>query len=452
MTADRSKFRRSAERAGPVAIALLLGAVLVASSALSYRDAKTAAFVVGERQGINFLHRLERSLLRRQTIYPAELRAALEANRALGMTYIAIQDHDRISLQDGVPSLGHIPAAVGAPAFGPGRVRMVGPGGPAAHNRGERGPPHGPPPFADDPHGGPPPEERPPPSMAPPALPPPPPLSRRLIIEFEPIGSEDVLRRALTVLILSSGAAILLTVAAFILWAGARRADQAELRITSQRHLAQLGEMSAVLAHEIRNPLSSLKGHAQLLAEKIDDPALAARVNRVVSEAVRLEHLTNDLLDFARTGTIERAPADPSAILRQAAAATTPDRIELRTLDAPAEWALDAARMEQVLINLLDNALAVTPPDLKVEASVERTSDALTYTVRDRGLGVPPDERTRIFEPFHTTKIRGTGLGLSVARRIVEWHGGRIDVGDADDGRGGAQFRVYIPEGTRPKP
>jgi two-component system sensor histidine kinase HydH len=96
-----------------------------------------------------------------------------------------------------------------------------------------------------------------------------------------------------------------------------------------------------------------------------------------------------------------------------------------------------------VLINLLDNALAVTPDDRKVRASVLEDGRDLVFSVRDHGPGVPESERVRIFEPFHTTKVRGTGLGLAVARRIVELHGGSIEVDDAPGG--GALFRVRLP-------
>ncbi|HEY4188736.1 MAG TPA: ATP-binding protein [Polyangia bacterium] len=456
MTVTSSKLRRSAGSAGPVLIALLLGVVLVASSALSYRDAKTATAMVAERQGIGFLHRVER-LLGRRAIHQEELRAVLEANHALGLTYIAVLEHGVVVEQVGEPLLGWAHPAIGAPTFGEGRVRMMGlgrpPGPPPTGHGSSWGPPNGP---GSWPPGGPAPEpsEHPPlptdehrPEL-PPAFQPTPP--HELIVEFEPIGSENARHRALAVLILSSSAAGLLTVAALILGRRARRAEQAEIRLAAQRHLAQLGEMSAVMAHEIRNPLAALKGHAQLLAEKVDDPALAARVDRIINEAIRLEQLTTDLLDFARSGAINVAAASPSDLLERAAQSTVPERIVRRSDSSPPVWSLDGTRIEQVLINLLENALAVTPDDQQVEAQALREGDALVYTVRDHGPGVPASERQRIFEPFHTTKLRGTGLGLPVAKRIVELHHGRIDVVDAVGG--GAQFRVYIPrtsEATR---
>lgn len=265
------------------------------------------------------------------------------------------------------------------------------------------------------------------------------------MIEFEPISSADAVRRALASLWLSSSAAVLLTAAAWILSARRHRAERAEAQLSAQRHLARLGEMSAVLAHEIRNPLAALKGHAQLLAEQVTEPQLSARVDRVVKESVRLEQLTNDLLEFARSGAIRVGPANPSELLQRAARATDPERVEVTATGAPDSTELDAARIEQVLINLIDNGLQVSPPGRKVHVAATAQRDGLLLTVRDHGPGVAPAERARIFEPFQTTKTRGTGLGLAVASRIVELHGGRIEVVDPDDAGAGALFRVFLP-------
>ena len=467
-------MRLSLRRAGPLVVALLLGAALIVSSALSYRDARTAAAWVAERQGIGLLRRVE-GVGRQpgQSHRPDAVAAAVEAYRALGLTYLRLVDESgRVVAESGVPLLAGTHPVVGAPTFGHGRVRMISPG---PWPRGHAGPePRPSPPLAPAPAAAlpasPPPGSRPEPDGRPwpdgprtapePDGPPPGPPGERgwhddarepppstVEIEFEPIGWEDAERRALRVLVLSAGTAGLLAVAALISWAGVQRAERTEAELTAQRHLARLGEMSAVLAHEIRNPLAALKGHAQLLAERVSEPALAARIDRVVTEAVRLEHLTNDLLDFARSAEVELVPVDPRAVLERAVQATAPARIARATDQRPSTWPLDAPRMEQVLINLLENALAVTPEAAMVEARVEREAETLVFTVRDRGPGVPTAERTRIFEPFHTTKLSGTGLGLSVARRIVELHRGRIDVRDARGG--GAEFRVRLP---RPEP
>jgi two-component system sensor histidine kinase HydH len=199
--------------------------------------------------------------------------------------------------------------------------------------------------------------------------------------------------------------------------------------------------MSAVLAHEIKNPLASLKGNAQLLARMLpggDKPR--AKADRVVDEAIRLEQLTNDLLQFVRTGTIQRAPVDPAQLVRDAAAGVSGE-IAVDATAAPASWPLDAGRLRQVVVNLLDNAVAAGPP---VTATVRGERGRLIIEVADRGPGVAEDDRDKIFEPFFTGKTQGTGLGLAIVRRVVELHRGTIAV--YPNPGGGAMFRAEIPE------
>jgi two-component system sensor histidine kinase HydH len=215
--------------------------------------------------------------------------------------------------------------------------------------------------------------------------------------------------------------------------------------------------MSAVLAHEIKNPLASLKGNAQLLARMLpggEKPR--AKADRVVDEAVRLEQLTNDLLQFVRTGTINRTPVDPTALAREAAATVRRKHnpsaedsqvvglgtaeIHIDATGAPPTWSLDGARIREVVINLLDNAIAAGPP---VTVIVRRERGRLILEVADHGPGVAEDDRDRIFEPFFTGKTQGTGLGLAVVRRVVELHHGTIAV--YPNPGGGALFRAEIP-------
>jgi two-component system sensor histidine kinase HydH len=264
-----------------------------------------------------------------------------------------------------------------------------------------------------------------------------------IVIEFRPEAALALRARARRDLAVGVTVAVALMLAAAVFWRLSRRAQAVEARLGQQRHLAALGEMSAVLAHEIRNPLASLKGHAQLLAERVeDDPALARKVARIVDEAQRLETLTHGLLDFARTGRLELGEADPAALLRRCADACTHAQVEVDAAGAPSRFRLDAPKLERVLGNLLDNA-AQAAPGATVEARVHGDARQLVFEVRDHGPGVPPEERARIFEPFHTTRTRGTGLGLAVTRRIVEQHGGTIEVLEAAGG--GACFRVTLP-------
>jgi len=289
-----------------------------------------------------------------------------------------------------------------------------------------------------------------------------PPRMRRMplwhtIIEVEPLQA-DALRGAAqrSVGIGALAAASLLAVAIVLVRRESRRhADERERE--RQRRLASLGEMSAVLAHEIRNPLASLKGNAQLLAQMLpggEKPR--AKAERVVEEAARLEKLTSELLDFVRTGQLRRTAADPAELVRAAIAARAGDEsagsesgiesgIEIDLTEAPRSWSIDADRLREVIVNLVDNARAAGPP-VKIAVSGVRRAGArvLRIDVADRGPGVAGEDRERIFEPFVTGKTRGTGLGLAVARRVVEAHGGTLEV--MENPGGGALFRLEIPE------
>ena len=242
-------------------------------------------------------------------------------------------------------------------------------------------------------------------------------------------------------------------IVALALWVGAAIAfrwlkgrEALEAQLARERHLAVLGEMSAVLAHELRNPLASLKGHAQLLTEALPEGRSRTKAERVVKEALRLEDLTSSLLAFVRTGTIHRQETDPVAVVRAAAEEVDPRLIELDAQAAPSSWSLDAARMQQVLSNLLRNAVQASPPGSPVFARIATEEKALLYEVRDVGTGIPAGQEHVIFEPFHTGRPLGNGLGLAVARRVVELHGGSIRASNHPEG--GALFRVRIPLGA----
>ena len=266
-----------------------------------------------------------------------------------------------------------------------------------------------------------------------------------LVVEFEPRLFPQLMnasRRTLALGSLTSAAVVLL---ALWVWQSVRRRYAMERETERARHLAALGEMSAVLAHEIRNPLASLKGHAQLLHEGLDGAGLErprTKAARVVDEAVRIERITTDLLDFVREGKLALAPTDLGALVRLSTAEVVPaERLRLALPAAPLEVPVDAARIRQVLENLARNA--VQAGDGAVEIAVTGDADEAVITVRDHGPGIPAGREEEIFTPFMTTRTRGTGLGLAIARRIVDRHGGSV-VG-ANHPEGGALFRVTLP-------
>ena len=266
-----------------------------------------------------------------------------------------------------------------------------------------------------------------------------------LIVECAPPLPSALVRRALFTLVVQSVAALALVGLAAYFWRLSRKAEEEALRRERERRLAALGEMSAVLGHEIRNPLASLKGHAQLLVERLGEGTPErTRAERVVKEAIRLEDLTTQILEFVRTARLNIASVDPAAVARSALETAQAKGVRMVVEAAPALWLMDRERMESVLVNLIKNAQAASSAEGEIEVYVAKEGRTLVYEVRDRGTGIPPGEEQRIFEPFVTTRVKGTGLGLALARRVVEAHGGHISARNREGG--GATIRVELPE------
>ncbi|OGU09167.1 MAG: hypothetical protein A2W29_02400 [Gemmatimonadetes bacterium RBG_16_66_8] len=264
------------------------------------------------------------------------------------------------------------------------------------------------------------------------------------VLELEPVVAESLTAGARRTFFVASIVAAALLAAALMFWRLSVLREREQSRVEQERRLASLGEMSAVLAHEIRNPLASLKGNAQLLAERLAaDGSDHRKAERIVGEAKRLESLITDLLEFARPGTLERVPADPNALLRTALDEVGAEAFVLRFAEAP-PWPMDATHVLRALTNLLRNARQASPPGRPSEVALAMRDGALVFTVHDFGPGIPAGDESRIFEPFYTTRTTGTGLGLAVARRIAELHDGTVTA--ANHPAGGAVFELVIPK------
>ncbi len=423
-------------------VALVLGTALLVSSITSYLGARRLVRTVIQGQ-VQALQRTLGQQARERGPGPPlqeELTAFLEQHRDEGLRYVAQLGHGgEVLVAAGESVVGAGEASVAD--LRPGeldvagqRVRAV-----MALDR----PPHGhrpPPPLPFDDRG-----FHPPPPVVdghPPMRPFQPP---KFAMELVPEAALALGARARRDLGVGVTVAIALMLAAAVFWRLSRRVQAFEARLQTQQHLAALGEMSAVLAHELRNPLASLKGHAQLLDERVSEqPRLQRKTARIVDEAERLEALTNGLLEFARTGKIEPTSVDPRALLRRCASLVE-GSVDIDTDHAPTQWVLDGPKIERVLSNLLDNARQAAP-DTPVVARVFSERQRLNFEVRDSGPGIPAADRERIFEPFVTTRTRGTGLGLPVSRKIVEQHGGTLTLQPAD-GRGTCLV-VSLPAGA----
>lgn len=274
----------------------------------------------------------------------------------------------------------------------------------------------------------------------------PPPVPPLLVVELETPVSKD-LRSDMRRMILVSACAVVGLLAFAVAWLrGARRVEQIEARAEHERRLVALGEMSSVIAHELRNPLTALKGHAQLLAESLESsPPDYRKAERVVHEAERIELLTASLLEFVREGPLEWASITSQDLVDQVLEGVKDkERVEVQLSSAPPTLRLDRERAARAIRNIVENALTLAPAD-PVELSVSAGARDTIIEVRDRGPGLPP-EGDRIFDPFVTTRTKGTGLGLAIARRTVEQHGGTLTAQTRPTG--GALFRLTLPNAS----
>ena len=204
-------------------------------------------------------------------------------------------------------------------------------------------------------------------------------------------------------------------------------------QLHEQAALARLGEMAAVVAHEVKNPLAGVRGAIQVIGGRLPPGGRdAAAIHEIIARIDALDELMKDLLLFARPPQARPAPVDVVALAQETSMLLSEDptardvRVEVDG-SAPAVMA-DAKLLSIVLLNLLLNAVHAMQQQGTIHISVSADDHTCRIAVADMGPGIPPDVRERIFTPFFTTKSRGTGLGLSTAKRLIEAHHGRIYV------------------------
>ncbi|HEY5974199.1 MAG TPA: ATP-binding protein [Geobacteraceae bacterium] len=228
-----------------------------------------------------------------------------------------------------------------------------------------------------------------------------------------------------------------------------------EEQLRRAERLSALGELSAVLAHEIRNPLGSIKGTAEILRDDFQPGDRKYEFLEILTrEADRLNRVVEDFLGLARPVPAERASFDLATEMAETAALIASEadqrrvRIILRVDGLPLLRG-DREKLRQVFLNLMQNGIQAMASggELTVTATAlaadERQPAGIGIAIADQGSGIPPENLERLFDPFFTTKAGGTGLGLAIAQKIVESHNGRITV-VSDPGQG-ATFRVWLP-------
>lgn len=219
---------------------------------------------------------------------------------------------------------------------------------------------------------------------------------------------------------------------------------EAETAVRRSERLAALGQLSAGLAHELRNPLSSIRGSADLLARSAarENPVVVELAQIIREEVDRTNSLVTRFLDFARPLEPRRQTADITRIVDRAAQRAGVPIIRNYSPDVP-PLDIDPELMEQVFLNLLTNAAQASPPGAPIMAVTRADGGLAEISIVDRGCGIPPEKIDSIFNPFVTTKQNGVGLGLAIVAKIIDGHGGKMAVESAP-GKGSA-FRVLLP-------
>jgi two-component system sensor histidine kinase HydH len=229
---------------------------------------------------------------------------------------------------------------------------------------------------------------------------------------------------------------------------------QLEEKVRRSEKLAAIGKLAAGVAHEIRNPLSSIRGFAQYLRRALKDkPQELEYAETMVSEVDRINAVVTDLLTFARPMDAELAPTDISELIEHTVRLVDADarsrniNVQMNISDL-SKIPLDAKQITQAILNLLLNALQAVKNGGRIEVGAElNPSDSLLKIwVEDDGSGISADQKGKIFDPFFTTREKGTGLGLAIVHKIVENHSGEINLKSPPTGKTlGCRFTIGIP-------
>jgi signal transduction histidine kinase len=246
-----------------------------------------------------------------------------------------------------------------------------------------------------------------------------------------------------------------------------RRLEQAQAEARRSERLAALGQLSAGLAHEIRNPLGVIKGSAEMLTQKLtkSDPLATELAGYISSETNRLSSLVTRFLDFARPLHADLAPREIASVLDRALNDVallwkgSPVKVEKEYEANLPEVPIDEGLCEQAFLNIIQNAydaMSATGGVIRVAAKRARRNlggaavEGVEIRLSDSGPGIPPELREQIFNPFVTTKKSGVGLGLSIVSKIIDGHHGsiRVESSDIPAGAGagaGASFVIFLP-------
>ena len=246
-----------------------------------------------------------------------------------------------------------------------------------------------------------------------------------------------------------SGMLLLFLSLFWIVRRGARLIERQQAELGRMEALAALGQMASAIAHSMRNPLSGIRGSAELLRLEHEDAGEAA--DDIIGQVDRMDLYVRDLLDYARAKDQAPQRVDPSDVLQATLSRLRPiltqQQVAVSLRDerpAPSVVLVDPQLLSQALGNVVTNAIEAMGPGGSLVLELARAGNFVNVTVTDSGPGIPAEVRAHVTEAFFTTKTRGLGLGLALARQIVERFGGRLDIPPPREG-GGATIRLSLP-------
>ncbi|MBU3917731.1 response regulator [bacterium] len=233
-----------------------------------------------------------------------------------------------------------------------------------------------------------------------------------------------------------------------------------ENHINIQDKMSSLGRISAGIAHEIRNPLSGINAYLYSLQKFVDqenfDPEQVQLAKHIVGQiktaSQKIESVIKRVIDFSKMSTLNIVSMDANTAVNEAIELSSTSlrkagiKLRLSFAESPLQCFADPQLLEQVVLNLIDNAakaVEMTNTDKIIEVSTGLIGNNIAITVSDSGIGIKPEIRHKIFEPFFSTRKDGSGIGLAIARRIISDHGGTISVYKGS--LGGAAFRIELP-------
>jgi two-component system NtrC family sensor kinase len=227
--------------------------------------------------------------------------------------------------------------------------------------------------------------------------------------------------------------------------------DTTQKQLIQSEKMASLGQLSAGVAHEINNPLANISLNAQMLLQDIEDEKVKGRLTKIEGNVDRATKIVKSLLEFSRTPEFHPSLTDINELISKTLDIVEHEVKRLEVIEKfdkeLSDVPVDPNQLQQVIMNMITNAAQAMPEGGTLTLRTEKTGDFVEIEIRDTGDGIQQENLTKIFDPFFTTKKvgRGTGLGLSISYRIIEKHGGFIDV-DSEPGKG-TSFTIKLPAG-----